>query len=395
MTSSFETNKVYSILVDENGTLSGYVTDPAMNPIEGAKVRVYFHETYEEDYSDSSGYYHVTNIPICYCLKNATVSKEGYTTEWVLLAIGENTTLDFVLTPLGKTLYVGGSGPNNYTRIQDAIDNASDLDTIFVFSGTYYENLIIDKSINLLGEDRENTSIDGKNAANEGALLIWIQADSVTVSFFTIKNSNNNIFRLDKGITLSNSNYFSIHDNTILNCQSGMRILNSSGYIRNNSILRTKDYGDKGIGVWDSDVNIIDNNITGKYFRGILTVSSNSNISGNIVKEAKEGIRIADSEIGTTIIGNHIEDNDFGVFIESSVQVKVEKNNFINNQDAHAAFFNCFRTIWKNNYWDRPRILPKPILGFIWGYPSIPILNFDWNPALLPLDVLSHEVIIE
>ena len=92
MTSSYETNKVYSIHIDENGTLSGYVKDTSMNPIEGAKVRVYFHETYEEDYSDSSGYYHVTNIPICYCLKNATASKEGYTTEWVLLAIGENTT---------------------------------------------------------------------------------------------------------------------------------------------------------------------------------------------------------------------------------------------------------------------------------------------------------------
>lgn len=26
----------------------------------------------------------------------------------------------------GNILYVGGSGPNNYTKIQDAIDNASD-----------------------------------------------------------------------------------------------------------------------------------------------------------------------------------------------------------------------------------------------------------------------------
>jgi len=74
--SSYETNKVYSINIDENGTLSGYVKDTSMSPIEGARVRVYFHETYEENYTDSSGYYHVTNIPICYCLKNATVSKK-------------------------------------------------------------------------------------------------------------------------------------------------------------------------------------------------------------------------------------------------------------------------------------------------------------------------------
>jgi len=65
-------------------------------------------------------------------------------------------------------IYVDDDGTADYTKIQDAIDNASDFDTIFVFSGTYYETLIINKSINLLGEDRENTIIDGKNAAKEG-----------------------------------------------------------------------------------------------------------------------------------------------------------------------------------------------------------------------------------
>ena len=42
-------------------------------------------------------------------------------------------------TPLivsrGNTLYVGGSGPGNYTKIQDAIDNTSDGDTVFVYKG--------------------------------------------------------------------------------------------------------------------------------------------------------------------------------------------------------------------------------------------------------------------
>ena len=48
----------------------------------------------------------------------------------------------------GNTLYVGGSGPGNYTRIQDAIDNASDGDTVFVYddSSPYFE-IISDKII--------------------------------------------------------------------------------------------------------------------------------------------------------------------------------------------------------------------------------------------------------
>ncbi len=98
-----------------NGSLSGYVNDTSMNPIEGARVRVYFHETYGENYTDSSGYYHVTNIPICYCLKNATCSKEGYKTEWVLLGITENTTYDFILMPLDlHPVFDGTMGENGW-----------------------------------------------------------------------------------------------------------------------------------------------------------------------------------------------------------------------------------------------------------------------------------------
>ena len=85
-----------------DGSLLGYVNDTSGNPIDGALVRVYFHGTYEEDYSDSTGYYHVTNIPICYCLKNTTCSKEGYKTEWELLSIAENTTYDFILSSMNN-----------------------------------------------------------------------------------------------------------------------------------------------------------------------------------------------------------------------------------------------------------------------------------------------------
>jgi hypothetical protein len=81
-----------------DGSLLGLVNDTSGNPIEGALVRVHFHGTYEEDYSDEHGYYHVFNIPICYCMKNATCLKDGYKTEWKLISIAENTTLDFILT---------------------------------------------------------------------------------------------------------------------------------------------------------------------------------------------------------------------------------------------------------------------------------------------------------
>lgn len=38
---------------------------------------------------------------------------------------------------LDKTIYVDDDGNADYTNIQDAIDNANDVDTIFVYNGTY------------------------------------------------------------------------------------------------------------------------------------------------------------------------------------------------------------------------------------------------------------------
>ena len=97
-----------------NGTLSGFVNDSMSNPIEGALIRVHFHGTYEEDYSDENGYYHVTNIPICYCMKNCTCSKEGYKTEWVEIGIVEDSTYDFVIYPLDVYPVLDGSRCNGW-----------------------------------------------------------------------------------------------------------------------------------------------------------------------------------------------------------------------------------------------------------------------------------------
>ncbi|MCX6663941.1 MAG: hypothetical protein NTZ75_06800, partial [Euryarchaeota archaeon] len=77
-------------------------------------------------------------------------------------------------------LYVGGLNPGNYSKIQDAIDNASDGDTVFVYddSAPYYENIAITVSIHLIGENRNTTSIEGWNN------VVSIFVDGVTVSGF-------------------------------------------------------------------------------------------------------------------------------------------------------------------------------------------------------------------
>jgi len=86
----------------------------------------------------------------------------------------------------GNTLYVGGNGPNNYTKIQDAINDSSDGDTVFVYSGFYYEKMIkVDKSINLIGEDKNSTCIDGQNY---NGIIILVTSSDVIISDFLLRN---------------------------------------------------------------------------------------------------------------------------------------------------------------------------------------------------------------
>ncbi len=313
--SSYETNKVYSIHIDDNGTLSGYVKDTSMNPMEGAKVRVYFHETYEENYTDSSGYYHVTNIPICRCSKNATASKEGYRSECVLLSINETTTHNFVLAFLGNTLYVGGSGPGNYSKIQDAVDNASDGDTVLVYSGTYYENVIVDKSINLIGEGKNATVIDGM----ENGDVVYIIASDVHISGFTIQNSS--MYPQTPGhygVFLESCSGCHIENNIVMDNSYGIRIPKNS----NNNIVSGNNVIDsQHIGVWigtfwehsKGNNKIYNNVIIGGWTAINLDFSSRNDVENNFIKNLNEAIMLTCSE-NTTVVNNVIENAvNFGI----------------------------------------------------------------------------------
>ena len=87
---------------DNTSSLNGYVTSASSSnakglPISGAYVCVSFHGTFLDTYSDSSGYYHITGIPSCRCLKNVTVSKDGYQSVTVWLSILGNCQYDFTL----------------------------------------------------------------------------------------------------------------------------------------------------------------------------------------------------------------------------------------------------------------------------------------------------------
>jgi hypothetical protein len=84
----------------------------------------------------------------------------------------------------GNIRYVGGSGPGNYSIIQDAINDANDGDMVYVYedSSPYFESIIISESIYLVGEDKNTTVIDG--GKNRDVILVF--SDMTQINGFTI-----------------------------------------------------------------------------------------------------------------------------------------------------------------------------------------------------------------
>ena len=242
----------------------------------------------------------------------------------------------------GNILYVGGSGANNYTKIQDAINDANEGDTIFVYSGTYYENMVVNKSINLIGEDKETTIIDGSGNGD----VVYISADWVNISGFTIRNSgwpydgvriyssNNSIYNCN----ISNNSWYGIYgyyssNNSICNCNITSNnddgILLYSSY--NNSIhnCNITSNNDDGISLSYSYSNSICNcNITSNNGDGIHAYSSSNNSIYNC--NISDNIELV-SSYNNSIYNCNISNNDYGIWLSYSSNNSIYNCNFIND----------------------------------------------------------------
>lgn len=97
--------------------------------------------------------------------------------------------------------------PDDYNTIQGAVDAAGSADTIYVRSGEYIEHVTVGKSLTLTGEDKEATIIDGSGIG----YVIYVTADNVDISGFTVQNGENGILLSSSSNTISN-NIISNHD---------------------------------------------------------------------------------------------------------------------------------------------------------------------------------------
>lgn len=281
----------------------------------------------------------------------------------------------------------------NYTSIQEAIDANETLDghTVLVDGGTYFENLVIDKTISLVGENKETTIVDGKTES----YVVNITADRVVLTGFTLKNSgpyhsgvylngiyftnitNNIIERSYYGITLDRSSQNTINLNQIVDNKYCGIVASSSedntieqndfarddaeaisvveqsyrNYIHNNTILDCRG----AVCMFYSDNNVFSNNnirnCTVSYMYVIAEANSRGNwFEGNVIDSyiiPHVGINLVDCN-ESTIVGNTIKNCQYGIYMVECMDNRIYHNNLINC----SAYVFPFRGPSLNNVWD-------------------------------------------
>jgi parallel beta-helix repeat protein len=302
----------------------------------------------------------------------------------------------------GQTHYVGGSGPANHTTIQNAINHSENGDTVYVYNGNYTEKIIINKSIFLLGENRNNTTIIGEfiESANDN-IVITIKADNVHISGFNITGAggyfHDDFLRTCSGITIDHHTGCTITKNYLHDLGDyGIRLRQSHNtHIMENYIERVLNKIGSNILIDSSDNVIIqDNKLYRNTICGIwLSRSANAKIKDNTISSSLYTGIIFERVSNSRIKGNQIISNQhIGILLRESHDNIIEENNIIRYEEDEvggnniarrlAYFYNSTGNLWYNNFWDKPHYVRKYIIGKVAEGEAYTIaIQSDSNPA--------------
>lgn len=219
--------------------------------------------------------------------------------------------------------------PDDYSTIQAAINAANSWDTIYVREGVYHEQVVVNKTVSVVGEDKNLVQVDGSGLGYSFAF--WVDADSAKVKGFTIRCTDT----YGSGVMVNSHRWSRVEDNIITSdTRYGIWVANSnSTYVLKNTVYA--------------------------FERGItLNMSYYSNVDDNTFSNSDFGIIL---DMGTTggndIRNNTIQGNLHGLtfyhipgYPPPSPQANwISHNNFINN-DIQVDFSQSYANNWDEGY---------------------------------------------
>ncbi len=333
--------------------------------------------------------------------------------------------------------------PDQYPTIQDAINNASAGDTVYVKNGTYFVhpttnfeddhvNIVIDKPLLLIGENSQKTIIKPQfNYPLQVGILV--SADNVTISGFTIdgalnkgiiidevsrcriigniiENSDdciedngimndlifgNTITSADAGVVL-NSVYSDVSNNTVTRVSTGIAMSSScvAATIKQNNIAGN---GIDGLELDGNSVLVFENNITGNSQFGIKFYGANNClVYNNNIKDNGIGVYIgkysSNDVFASARVGNHVYYNNI---VGNSQAAKIQSTYNFGSDGMYVANYSDI-VYWDNgrvgNYWsDYQKKYPNATELNGLGIANTPYIidqnNTDYHPLFHPIDI--------
>ena len=227
-----------------------------------------------------------------------------------------------------NTIYV----PDDYAKIQWAVDNAIAGDTIVVRGGIYNENVDVNKRLTIQSDNGvDKTIVQAKNSNDH---VFDVTADYVNISGFTVKGATTEYQYYTAGIYLFGASYCNISNNNVSNKHDGIDLYESSNnIIANNNANWNSDDGivlDE-----DSSNNIIANNSANWNSNdGIILADESSNnviANNNANWNSDDGIVLADESSNNIIANNNANGNSN----DGIVLADGSSNNIIANNNAN------------------------------------------------------------
>jgi len=239
--------------------------------------------------------------------------------------------------------------PGDYPTIQEAIDAASDGDTIVVAAGVYEENVVIDKSLTLQGaqagvdaRDRsaDETIIQPDDPEDDTAIEIVSDAGRVVViDGLTVRNARHGIAAPEPVM----AEHITIRNVRALNCaRFGITAAHTTEATIENCYVEEAEYGINAGALTPflpTVATLRHNEITNTEF-GISGYLEDSLIEGNLVRDfADGGVGISGQFLNTEVKNNTVTDYAEGAAMTFewhygrylSENVNVEGNTFTRN----------------------------------------------------------------
>jgi len=250
----------------------------------------------------------------------------------------------------GPRVEIGGNAGVQYQSVQAALDAAPPGAVVRVYPGTYNENLILKKTVRLVGIG--NPVIRGTGRGS----IVLILADSCQVRGLIVEHSGGDLQAEDSGI-LVKSRSAVLQDNRLRDVLYGIYLLRANGaVIRNNTISGRSwlELGERGAGLhfWDSPDNIVEDNTIFDARDGFYIQSSPGNqVRRNKVFRVRYGVHYMFSDRNT------FEDNMFshgiaGAAIMYSSDIQFRRNAFVHNRGFSSfgiLFQDCERCLAEQN----------------------------------------------